>query len=172
MRTTHKVLYTAQKRETKHYAKCEKCTTKLLLCKVILLAPIFIILFVATNGCDKLRNFKTDDITPITVKQAYITGNWYEIRTSYYVTYTFSKDTIYQYIENYPIADTLISTYKFISIDSIQVKRDIPEPHLRIINNKIIFYGNDSLLIEGFTPTVGHPEQQFYDVKLVKTKPL
>jgi len=61
MNSTRKVLNVAQKRETKHYAKCEKCTTKLLLCKVILLAPIFIILFVATNGCDKLRNFKVTD---------------------------------------------------------------------------------------------------------------
>ena len=141
------------------------------LCMV--LVPLMVLL--AMMSCDKVRNIKWEEIdtSPTSLTHYSLIGTWHDV-PNYHEMYTFLKDTIYMYLKNHPYygdSDTLVLTYKFISVDSIQVERlALTIPEERTTKNKIVFYGNDTLLIEGFTPSIGISQLKFYDVKLVKIK--
>lgn len=89
------------------------------------------------------------------------------------VIVTFSEDTIYHTYPAYGNSIYESATYKFIAEDSIQIDRldDYKPPILRQTNNKVIFYNNDSVLIERYFLTdLGTFPPHYDDIELVRIK--
>ena len=134
---------------------------------MITLCLLFVALF-ATHGCDKLKKNNEDEL------YSKIIGTWREIypfEDESYLTFS-ENDTIYH---QFTYDNSILKlTYHFLSENSIQIERlweSETNPYTRKTDCKIVFYNDDSILIEKFyvsDAAVFPPE--FIDIKLLKTQ--